>query len=85
VEDVALYDFPDKARIIKIKVQNDSTHPTRLGIFIGNSKDGIKWVDFRYENLPMFCFICGYIGDSKNNCNNTDSDMEKGVINPRGP
>jgi hypothetical protein len=85
VDDAALYDFPDKARIIKIKVQIDSTQPIRPGIFIGNNKYGIKWVDFRYENLPMFCFLCGYIGDNENNCNKTDSAMEERVINPRGP
>jgi hypothetical protein len=76
VEDAALYDFPDEARIIKIKVQINSTQPIRPGMFIGNSKDEIKWVDFRYENLPMF------IGHGKNNCNNTDSTMEEGVTNP---
>jgi hypothetical protein len=85
VEDSALYDFPDKARIIKIKVQIDATQPIRPGIFIGNTKDGIKWVDFRYENLPLFCFQCGYIGHSENNCNSSDLAMEEGGINPRGP
>jgi hypothetical protein len=84
-EDSALYDFPDKARIVKIKVQIDATQPIRPGIFIGNVKDGIKWVDFRYENLPLFCFQCGYIGHSENNCNNSDLAMEEEGINPRGP
>ncbi|WJX58345.1 hypothetical protein P8452_43810 [Trifolium repens] len=46
VEDAALYDFPDKARIIKIKVQIDTKQPVRPAIYIGNTKDGIKWVDF---------------------------------------
>jgi hypothetical protein len=85
VEDSALYDFPDKARIIKIKVQIDATQPIRPGMFIGNSKDGVKWVDFRYENLPLFCFQCGFIGHSENSCNRSDLAMEEGGINPRGP
>ncbi|KAK2406057.1 hypothetical protein QL285_041841 [Trifolium repens] len=85
VEDAALYDFPDKARIIKIKVQIDTNQPIRPGIFIGNTKDGIKWVDFRYENLPMFCFLCGCIGHNDTTCNNQNLAMEEGATNPRGP
>jgi hypothetical protein len=85
VEDSAIYDFPDKARIIKIKVQIDSNQPIRPGIFIGNTKDGIKWVDFRYENMPMFCFQCGYIGHNETTCNNQTPAMEEGATNSRGP
>jgi hypothetical protein len=85
VEDSGFYDFPDKARIIKIKVQIDATLPIRPGIYIGNAKDGIKWVDFRYENLPLFCFQCGHIGHSETNCNSTESVLEEAAINPRSP
>jgi hypothetical protein len=85
VEDAALYDFPDKARIIKIRVQIDTTQPIRPGIYIGNTKDGIKWVDFRYENLPMFCFLCGYLGHNETTCNNQNSAMGERETNPRGP
>jgi hypothetical protein len=85
VEEAAIYDFPDKARIVKIKVQLDITDPIKPGIFIGNTKDGIKWVDFRYENLPMFCFLCGLIGHNENNCSNPHQPVEEGEINPRGP
>jgi hypothetical protein len=85
VDESTFYDFPDKARIIKTKVQIDVTQPIRPGIYIGNTKDGIKWVDFRYENLPLFCFQCGHIGHGENHCNSTEPAMEEGGINPRGP
>jgi hypothetical protein len=85
VEEAAIYDFPDKARIIKIKVHIDTTQPILPGIFIGNAKDGIKWIDFRYENLPMFCFLCGYIGHNEANCEQQNTTTEEGEINPRGP
>jgi hypothetical protein len=85
VEDAAIYDFPDKARIIKIKVHIDTNQPIKPGIFIGNAKDGIKWIDFRYENLPMFCFLCGYIGHNEASCDQPPTTTTEGEINPRGP
>jgi hypothetical protein len=85
VEDSTLYDFPDKARIVKIRVQINTNQPIRPGIFIGNTKDDIKWVDFRYENLPMFCFLCGYIGHNESNCSTQTCAMDEGSTNPRGP
>jgi hypothetical protein len=85
VEEAGLYDFPDKARIVKIRVHLDIHDPIRPGIFIGNTKDGIQWIDFRYENLPMFCFLCGIIGHNENSCSSQPSTLEEGGINPRGP
>ncbi|CAH9077928.1 unnamed protein product [Cuscuta epithymum] len=41
-------------------------------------KDGKSfWVDFKYERLPNFCFICGLIGHSDNFC---PSNYEEGLI-----
>ncbi|MCI21749.1 zinc CCHC-type-like protein, partial [Trifolium medium] len=84
VEEAALYDYPDKARIVKIKVQVNIEEPIRPGIFIGNSKDGITWVDFRYENLPMFCFTCGLVGHNEEKCEGPITEIIEGSVNPRG-
>jgi hypothetical protein len=85
VEDSALYDYPQKARIVKIKVGINIEEPIRHGMFIGNTRDGINWVDFRYENLPMFCFKCGLIGQNEEHCTNSGQDQPEGGVNPRGP
>jgi hypothetical protein len=42
---------------VKIKVYFNVEEPIRLRMFIGNTKDRIAWVDFRYENIPMFIFV----------------------------
>jgi hypothetical protein len=85
VEDAALYDYPQKARIVKIKVSLNVEEPIRPGLFIGNTTDGITWVDFRYENLPMFCFGCGLVGHTVEKCSNNTMPLPEGAVNPRGP
>lgn len=83
VMDVGIYEFPEKAKIVKVKVLININHPIRAGMFIGNDNDGINWVDFRFENLPMFCFGCGLIGHNLENCRNSPIPLVGGT-NPRG-
>jgi len=83
VLDVGLYDFPENARIIKVKILFNINTPIRAGMYIGNDKDGINWVKFRFENVPMFCFRCGLVGHMVENCRNSPS-MAEGATNPRG-
>jgi hypothetical protein len=85
VEEAALYDYPQKARIVKIKVCLDIKEPIRPGMFIGNTRDDINWVDFRYENLPMFCFGCGIVGHTEDNCPGPSQALPEGGVNTRGP
>jgi hypothetical protein len=85
VEDAAIYDYPQKARIVKIRVCINIDEPIRTGMFIGNTRDGINWVDFRYENLPLFCFNCGLIGHNKDKCESPAQILPEGGTNPRGP
>jgi hypothetical protein len=84
VLDTGLYDYPGKARIIKVKVLWDINNPIIAGMHIGNDQDGITWLDFRYENLPMFCFYCGLVGHVEDTCEAKPKDIMEETINPRG-
>jgi hypothetical protein len=63
----------------------DIKEPIRPGMFIGNTRDDINWVDFRYENMPMFCFGYGIVGHTEDNCTSSAQDTPEGGVNPRGP
>jgi hypothetical protein len=85
VEDAAIYDYPQKSRIVKIRVCINSAEPIKAGMYIGNTRDGINWVDFRYENLPMFCFNCGLVGHNEDKCDYPTQIIPEGGMNNRGP
>jgi len=87
VMDVGMYDYPENARILKVKICFDIASQIRAGLYIGNEFDGVNWVDFRYENLPMFCFGCGLVGHNEDNCSSPPSlkfSTTEGTTNPRG-
>lgn len=54
-----LYEYPGKNIIVKIKVIIDVKNPLTTGIHIGNPVDGTNWIDYRYENLPLFASSVG--------------------------
>lgn len=42
------------------------------------------WVNFMYENVPTFCFICGIIGHSEKFCSKLFEVLENKVVKPYG-
>lgn len=83
VLDVGLHELFENAKIVKVKILHNILNPIRAGMYIGNDQDGINWIDFRYENLPMFYFGCGLVGHIQDNCRNIPIPFEGGT-NPRG-
>ncbi|CAH9102313.1 unnamed protein product [Cuscuta europaea] len=52
---------------LRIRVCLDVRQPLKSGTTL--TKDGVKhWVDFKYEKLPSFCFMCGIIRHSDKFC-----------------
>ncbi|GMY19573.1 hypothetical protein FCV25MIE_14812 [Fagus crenata] len=55
-------------RFLRIRVELDVTKPLLRGKILEGDDGKPFWVDFRYEHLPIFCYRCGRIGHSGNEC-----------------
>ena len=57
-----------EGRHIKIMVKTDISQPLMRGAMI--QLNGVpRWIRFKYERCPDFCFCCGRIGHSERTCN----------------
>lgn len=53
---------------MRIRVLIDVCKPIKRKMNIRRSDFEGKWINFRYERLPTFCFFCGIIGHSDRSC-----------------
>ncbi|XP_012852901.1 PREDICTED: uncharacterized protein LOC105972485 [Erythranthe guttata] len=58
----------DVASFLRIKVAVDVTKCLQRGFFIHKADDAKTWLDFTYEKLPTFCFLCGIVGHTEPKC-----------------
>uniref|UniRef100_A0A803P6Q0 Reverse transcriptase domain-containing protein n=1 Tax=Cannabis sativa TaxID=3483 RepID=A0A803P6Q0_CANSA len=49
----------------RVRVQINVEKPLKRRMRIYKNKTELLWVDFKYEWVPTFCFICGIIGHSE--------------------
>lgn len=77
---------------IKILVEIDLTQPLLRGTMV-KMNGIIKWVEFRYECCPDFCYCCGMMGHNENNCKDNGRNIQRETqygawmkaSNPRSP
>lgn len=68
VRAVMLMDTGGKeGRHMKIQVDIDIIRPLQRGTML-KYKMKECWVDFKYKQLPIFCFYCGQIGHNEKLC-----------------
>lgn len=53
---------------MRIRVLLDVSLPLCRGRKVQLGEYGVKWVDFRYERLPIFCYLCGKIDHDEKDC-----------------
>ena len=60
----------EQARFLRVRVDIPLNKPLRRGGNILNLDGEKTWVNFKYERLPFFCYVCGYLGHDEKHCPN---------------
>lgn len=64
-------------RFLRIKVEIDLTKPMKRGTVVRFQGKDLR-VFFKFERLPIFCFVCGRIGHQIRECEETDAQDGEG-------
>lgn len=80
VQDVMIAGLGEKeSRHLKILGELDLQKPLVWGTKL-KYKHCETWVQFKYEELPVFCYYCGYIGHNERLCGKRKEDLQKGQL-----
>ena len=58
----------NQAKFMRVRVELEIDKPLRRGAYIASSEGERLWLTFKYERLPIVCFICGKLGHDKKHC-----------------
>lgn len=70
---------------MRVRVTIDLSRPLKRKMKIRKAGNEDFWINFKNENVPMFCFICGIIGHSKKICERLFEISEQEIVKPYGP
>ncbi|KAK1360188.1 hypothetical protein POM88_044662 [Heracleum sosnowskyi] len=70
---------------MRIRVSINLNNPLRRRMKMKMNGEEWFWVNFRYENVPMFCFICGIVGHSEKYCSKLFEHEAEEITKPYGP
>lgn len=64
------YENPAKVKgFLRVRVEVDTNQPLVAGFWIPRPDGSETWVEYQYERLADFCYICGRIGHCMDACN----------------
>ncbi|KAL9440546.1 hypothetical protein AB3S75_019254 [Citrus x aurantiifolia] len=69
---------------IRLKVSLDVRKPLKRRMQLKRIEGEWFWVDFKYERLNVFCFICDLLGHTEHNCPTLYDSMESNAVRPYG-
>lgn len=49
-------------RFLRVRIRFDVGQPLMRGTFVVFPGEGSCWIDFKYEFLLEYCFVCGCVG-----------------------
>ncbi|KAK1355565.1 CCHC-type domain-containing protein [Heracleum sosnowskyi] len=70
---------------MRIRVSINLNNPLRRRMKMKMNGEEWFWVNFRYENVPMFCFFCGIVGHSEKYCSKLFEHEAEEITKPYGP
>lgn len=69
---------------LRVRVTIDVTKPLKRRMKIRSAGGEWFWINFKYENVPTFCFICGVLGHSERLCSHLFTTPEAEISKPYG-
>lgn len=63
----------------RIRVSMRVDKPLKRKMKIKREGDNWSWINFKYERLGTFCFVCGILGHSERDCNIVYTNPDKTV------
>ncbi|KAH9684395.1 reverse transcriptase domain-containing protein [Citrus sinensis] len=70
---------------MRLRVSIDVRKPLERRMRMKRAGGEWIWVDFKFERLNIFCFICGLLGHIERNCPSLYEDVDGQVTKPYGP
>ncbi|XP_074324082.1 uncharacterized protein LOC141661000 [Apium graveolens] len=70
---------------LRILVSINLNNPLKRRMKMKMNGDEWFWVSFKYENVPLFCFICRIVGHSEKYCSKLFELEAEEIIKPYGP
>ncbi|KAF7130102.1 hypothetical protein RHSIM_Rhsim10G0077300 [Rhododendron simsii] len=64
-------------KFLRVRVWIDVTKPLKKGFFLKRVNEEDLWVKFRYERLSNYCYGCGRIGHTQNDCLDSDDSWKQ--------
>ncbi|KAK1390943.1 hypothetical protein POM88_019121 [Heracleum sosnowskyi] len=69
---------------LRVRVKVDVNKPLKRRMKVRRTGDAWFWINFKYENVPTFCFICGVLGHSERFCSRLFVVPENEITKPYG-
>lgn len=72
-------------QFLRVRVLIDITKPLKRKMKMKKNGGECFWIEFKYERLPNFCFLCGIIGHTERFCFKHFEGVNEETERPYGP